>query len=114
MPVLTVILTSILTAWLDMFLVMATSPCRFVNSIVHLRPSFLRPASLHILLNNTFKSTDAHTTLAMASQCVVSSKRVAAKTWVWFRSGVDLCMAFKVMTTNEALLAVVASELTIS
>lgn len=112
MAVLPIILTAIVTV--KVVLVLATCPCCLVKTVIHLWPTLLRSASLDILFHNTFESTNTHSTLAMPSQCVVSSKRVAAETGIWLRASMDLCVALEVMATNKTLLAMIASELTIA
>ena len=114
MAVLSIILTAIIAGRVNILLILATGPHCLVKPIIHLWSTLLWPASLDILFYDTLEGTNAHSTLAMPSQCVVSSKRVAAQTWIWLGAGVNFRVPLQVMSTDEALLAVIAPELAVS
>ena len=86
----------------------------FVESVVHIRTMFSRATSLDDFLDDAFECTDAHTSLAMSCQSIVPGEGIAACTGVWLAARVDLGVAFEVVASNKALVAVVAAELTIA
>lgn len=85
-----------------------------VDTIVHLWPVLAGSTSLDLFLDHAFECTDAHASLTMTSQSVMTSEGVAAETWVWFRTCVNLGMSLEVVSSDEALLAVVAAELSVT
>jgi hypothetical protein len=89
-------------------------PICLVKSIVHLRSVLSRPALFDDFLDNAFECSDAVAALSVPCQSVMACKSIAAQTWIWLASSVDLRMSLEIMATNEAFVAVVASELPIS
>lgn len=114
MAINSIALTSILARRIHVVLILPTSPGCLIETIIHFWSALLGSSSFDILLDYTFESANAHPTLSMSRQCVVSSERVAAETWIRLGPSMDLRMALQVMATNEALLAVIASKLPIS
>ena len=92
----------------------STSAGGFVHSIIHLRPVLAWSTSLDLFLDDTLESTNAHTSLTMSGQSIVSSEGVTAEAWVWFATSVNLGVTLEIMTPDEALAAVVTTELSIT
>lgn len=85
-----------------------------VETLVHLGAVLAWATSLDDLLDSTFERADAHATLTVTGQSVVTGERVAASTRVWLVAGVDLSVAFQVVASYEAFAAMVAAELTVA
>ena len=73
-----------------------------------------RPAAFDLFPDNPFKCSDAHSPLPMSRQSVVAGKCVTAEACVRFRASMDLGVPFQVVSSNETLFAVVASELSVT
>ena len=72
------------------------------------------PTLFDYFLDHSFESPDAVSTLPVTSESIVPSKRVAAKARIRFRAGVDFGMAFQIVAPDEALVAMVTFELTVT
>ena len=95
-------------------LVSVTAATGLVETIIHLRAMLARPATFDGLLDDTFEGTNTHASLAVSGESIMPGEGVAAETRVWLGAGMDLGMSLQVVTSNEALVAVVAFELTIT
>jgi hypothetical protein len=60
------------------------------------------------------ESTDAHPSLSMSSQSILSSKACPARTLIRLVSGVDFSVSLEIMLSNEALATSIAAELSVS
>lgn len=87
---------------------------RLVESIIHFRTMFPGSTTLDDLLDDSLKCTNAHTTLPMSSQGIMPGKGIATRTWVRFAAGVNLGMALEIVASDEAFLAMVATELSVT
>jgi hypothetical protein len=85
-----------------------------IKALVHLWSVLSGSPSLDHLLDNTIKCANAHSSLSVPCQGVVTSKWVSTETRVRLAAGMYFGMAFQVVASNETFLAVVASELTIA
>lgn len=75
---------------------------------------FLWTATLGCLAHNTLVTADAHSSLSVPSQSIVPSEYIATKTFIWFVSSVNLGVTLQVMSTNEALVAMITLILAIT
>jgi hypothetical protein len=95
---------------------MSSLPCSvgFVQAIFHLWSVLLGPSSLDNLLHNAVKCANAHSSLSMSCQGIMASKGIPTQTRMWLCAGVNFGVAFEVVAADEALLAVITSELPIA
>ena len=73
-----------------------------------------RSTSLDLFPDNAFKSTYAHATLSVPGQCIVSCKGIPAQASVCLGTGMDLGMSFEIMTSDEALVTMIAPKLPVA
>jgi hypothetical protein len=86
----------------------------FVNTFVHLRAMLAGSTALDWRLDDALERTDTHTALSVARERVMSSEGVATQTRIWLGARMNLGMSLEVVATNEALVAVVALELSVA
>lgn len=82
--------------------------------IIHFWSVLSRSSSLNLFSHNTFECADTHASLSVSCQCIVPSEGVAAKTSIGFGTGMNLGMSFQVVSSNEAFVAVIAFELSVT
>ena len=73
-----------------------------------------RSTSLDLFPDNAFKSTYAHTALSVPSQCIMACKGIATQAGVSLGTGMDLGMSFEIMTSDEALVTMIAPKLPVA
>ena len=83
-------------------------------SLIHFRPMLSRTTALSGLAHNTLVAANAHASLPMPGQGIMSGEHIAAETFIWFVTGVYLGVALKVVSADEAFIAVITLVLTIS
>jgi hypothetical protein len=83
-------------------------------TLFHIWAALPWPSTLGCLPDHAVVAADAHASLSMTGQCVVSSKDVSAETLVWFITGVDFGVTLKIMSADKALLAMITFELTVT
>jgi hypothetical protein len=71
------------------------------------------PASFDELSCHSINGTDAHSSLSVSSESVLSSKGITAKTRIWLGPRMNLCMPLEIMASHESFIAVIALELSI-
>ena len=86
----------------------------FVESFVKLWPCLLWSAALHLFLYNTFKGTNTHAALAMSGQSIVPGEAITAFARVRFDPAVDFRVPLEVVLPDEALPAMIATELSVA
>lgn len=70
--------------------------------------------ALDLFSDDALKGSNAHASLSMSCQCIMSSECVSAQARVGFGAGVDLGMSLQVVSSDEAFSAVIASELSVA
>ena len=94
--------------------VLAACTGRFLESLLVVWSVLARSAAFYYLLHDPFESSNAHPSLPMASQSIVSGEAVTALARVWLHTAMDLSMTLQVMLTDKTFLAVRALELPVS
>lgn len=74
----------------------------------------LGTAALCVFAHNALVSSDAHPTLPVTSQGVMTGEHVSTETFVGLVSSMNLSMAFQIVATDEALVAMIAFELAVT
>ena len=72
-----------------------------------------RSATFDELPSDSIDCTNAHSSLSVSSKSVLSSECVPAETRIWFRACMNFGMPLEIVSTDEALVAVITLELSI-
>jgi hypothetical protein len=74
---------------------------------------FSRSATFDELPSDSVDCSNAHSSLSVSSKSVLSSECVPAETRIWFRACMNFGMPLEIVSTDEALVAVITLELSI-
>jgi hypothetical protein len=72
-----------------------------------------RSATFDKLPSDSIDCTNAHSSLSVSSKSVLSSEGVPTETRIWFRARMNFGMPLEIVSTDEALVAVITLELSI-
>lgn len=85
-----------------------------LQSLTHIRSMLSRSATLRRLSHDPFVTADAHSSLPVPGQCVMSCKHVSTETFIWLVSGMDFGVPLQVVSANKAFITVVTLVLAIA